>query len=142
MAIGVHDQDAHEGSRLLLRVAMEEGRAGWATAVGDQRVGSSSSRWAVDHAREAQGSVLFDLATSGDAALVGGQRVGELPLVITPGRCDEYARSQASQPFTFRVFFQLGDDPTILPLVLLPTPPQRRQLLRFLDDACGNTTSH
>jgi hypothetical protein len=90
----------------------------------------------------AQGTVLFDLVLDGTPSLEPGQRRGELPLAISPGRCDEHARSQASQPFTFRLNLQLGDDPTPLPVVVRPTREQQRDLLAFLDAACGSTTQH
>lgn len=85
---------------------------------------------------ETQGSVLFDLQANGDRTLSSEEQAGNLPLWIGPGRCDQHARSQASQPFTFRVFLQLGDDPQALPLILMPNRAQQRALLRFLDDAC------
>lgn len=87
---------------------------------------------------ETQGSVLFDLDITGADTLASDQPVGNLPLEVTPGRCDQHARSQASQPFTFRLFLLIGDDPTVLATVLLPDRRQQRSLLRLLDGACAD----
>lgn len=87
---------------------------------------------------DTQGSVLFDLVPHGRSTLAADERSGRLPLRITPGRCDQHARSQASQPFTFRVFLQLGEESQVLPMVLLPDRSQQRSLLRFLDEACDS----
>jgi hypothetical protein len=85
---------------------------------------------------DTQGSVLFDVVPVGRRTVRRAAERDHLPLQITPGRCDEHARSQASQPFTFRVLLRLGDDPQVLPLVLPPDRTQQRSLLRFLDAAC------
>lgn len=85
----------------------------------------------------AQGTVLFDLAVDGTPTLEPGLDGGDLGLLVSPGRCDQHARSQVSQPFTFRYNFRLGDDPALLPVVVKPTPAQQRRLLAFLDDVCG-----
>lgn len=84
-----------------------------------------------------QGTVLFDLELYGAPSLAPEQEFGELPLAVTPGRCDEHARSQASQPFTFRLNLQLDDDPQLLPVVVRPGAAQQRSLLDFLDKACA-----
>lgn len=73
----------------------------------------------------------------GTPSLAPSQPVGQLPLAVTPGRCDEHARSQASQPFTFRLNLQMDDDPQLLPVVVRPHVDQQRLLLAFLDRVCA-----
>jgi hypothetical protein len=97
----------------------------------ERRTGSARVRLV-----DVQGSVLFDLRPSGRTTLDPTQRSGNLPLRISPGRCDQHARSQASQPFAFRLFLRIGADPQVVAMVLTPTRAQQVDLLAFLDDAC------
>jgi hypothetical protein len=73
-----------------------------------------------------QGTVLFDLAAS----------------VVGPGRCDEHARSQASQPYTFRFGLLIGDATVPASVVVLPNRSGRVRLLELLDRACAGITQH
>lgn len=89
------------------------------------------------HLVQTLGSVLFELSAPGSRTLAAGRPSGALPLRITPGRCDEHARSQASQPFLFRLQLRIGADPQRLSLLLEPTKAQQAELLDLLDRACG-----
>jgi hypothetical protein len=89
------------------------------------------------------GTVLFDLTLSEPGQGLGrGQRSAGVPVVVDPGRCDEHARSQASQPFTFRLGLRIGEDPEPVSVIVVPEPPARLRLLAFLDAACGDRTAH
>ena len=88
--------------------------------------------------------VYCESYTSGKGRFDGadGGPCGDLSVVGVPAG-ESFARyspvrrvSQASQPFTFRLFLQLGSDPGSLALVLPPSRQQQRSLLRFLDRAC------
>jgi hypothetical protein len=89
-----------------------------------------------------QGTVLFDLAASGPTTLAPDSRRAELPIVVDPGRCDEHARSQASQPYTFRFGLLIGDATVPASVVVLPNRSGRVRLLEFLDRACAGITQH
>ncbi|WP_141014180.1 hypothetical protein [Nocardioides sambongensis] len=93
---------------------------------------------------EVAGSVLFDLSLPGrgPSALRPDRARARLPVRVDPGRCDEHARSQASQPVTFRVWLRIGRDTENTSAVVLPDAGGRARLLRFLDRACGDTTAH
>lgn len=89
------------------------------------------------------GTVLFDLTLRDPGrGLDRGQERSVVPLVVDPGRCDEHARSQASQPFTFRLGLRLGDDPDPVSVVVVPERADQRRLLAFLDAACAGVTAH
>jgi hypothetical protein len=85
-----------------------------------------------------RGSVLFDLVPGDLRVMDAEQRRARLPIAIDPGRCDQHARSQASQPFTFRVFLRLADDDEPIGVVLEPSRRQQVDLLAFLDEACAS----
>lgn len=86
---------------------------------------------------QVEGSVLFDLTTSGDTVLASGATRAAVPVdVATGGRCDSHARGQSTQTFLFRAFFRLGDADPVGRLVV-PTRRQQARLLAFLDQACG-----
>jgi len=101
---------------------------------------SDSSAVVVDNV---QGTVLFDLSLprSGVGLETAGP-AGVVPLVVDPGRCDEHARSQASQPFAFRVWLRVGDDPDPLSVLAVPDQAAQLRLLKFLDLACAGRTAH
>ncbi len=84
------------------------------------------------------GSVLFDLSLppGGNRALATDVRRAGVPVVVRDGgRCDPHSRGQATQPFSFRAFVGLGEDPVVSRLVV-PSPVVQRRLLHFLDRAC------
>ena len=82
-----------------------------------------------------QGSVLFDLHLAGERTLLPGARRAALPVVVTPGRCDEHARSQSMQTFTFRLWVRVGRRPPAV-VVVSPGRPVQTRWLAFLDRAC------
>lgn len=89
------------------------------------------------------GTVLFDLTLHRPGeGLARGQRRATARLSVDPGRCDEHARSQVSQPFTFRFGLRIGADPVPVSIVVEPDSAARNRLLRFLDAACAGVTSH
>ena len=90
---------------------------------------------------QVQGSVLFAMALPGETTMAGDQHRAAIPVDFSYGRCDEHARSQSTQSFVFRVWLRLGDGEP-LAQVVQPTGGQQRRLLRFLDFACGDITSH
>lgn len=90
---------------------------------------------------QVQGSVLFDLAVPADAVLPADERRTEVPVGLSPGRCDEHARSQSTQTFVWRVWLRMDDGP-LLPLVLEPPRRQHAALLAWLDEACAGYTGH
>ncbi len=51
------------------------------------------------------------------------------------GRCDEHARSQSTQTFTFSVFVHVGSSAQHRE-ILVPPPVLQRQALALLDDVC------
>ena len=82
-----------------------------------------------------QGSVLFDLALAGERTLHRGARRAAVPVDVTPGRCDEHARSQSMQTFTFRLWVRVGRrEPAVI--VVSPGPRVQARWLAFLDRAC------
>lgn len=90
-----------------------------------------------------QGTVLFDLTLARPTrGLAAGQGATRVPVTIGAGRCDEHARSQASQPFTFRLALQIADNSTLTSVVVTPSRPDQRRLLTFLDLACAGRTAH
>ncbi len=91
---------------------------------------------------QVQGSILFDLTPAGSRTLSSDADAAEVGLVADPGRCDEHARSQASQPFAFRVWLRIGDDPELVSVLAVPDRPAQRRLLAFLDAACAGITDH
>jgi hypothetical protein len=105
-----------------------------------RRTSSDSSAVVVD---AVQGTVLFDLTlTEPDVGLEQGGSGGVVPLVVDPGRCDEHARSQATQPFAFRLWLRIGDDPELVSVLAVPDHASQLRLLKFLDLACGDRTAH
>ena len=105
-----------------------------------RRTSSDTSAVLVD---SVQGTVLFDLTLP--RAGVGLDEAATevaVPVVVDPGRCDEHARSQASQPFAFRVWLRIGDDPDLLSVLAVPDRAAQLRLLRFLDLACAGRTQH
>ena len=90
---------------------------------------------------QVQGSVLFDLAVPSDAALSAEEEQVVVPVELSPGRCDEHARSQSTQTFLWRAWLRLGDGP-LLPLVLQPPRRDHERLLAWLDRECGDFTGH
>ncbi|HWI44142.1 MAG TPA: hypothetical protein VNS81_11015 [Nocardioides sp.] len=104
-----------------------------------RRPGASSPRIELT---SVQGTVLFDLATAGATTLDQGARAVRLPVTVDPGRCDEHARSQASQPFTFRFGLLIGDAAVPSSVVVPPDGSGRVRLLAFLDRACAGITQH
>lgn len=90
---------------------------------------------------QVQGSVLFELAVSGDLSLPDDARRTTIALDVSPGRCDEHGRSQSTQTFVFRVWIRL-DDGEPLARVVTPSRGQQTRLLAFLDRACGGLTAH
>jgi hypothetical protein len=90
-----------------------------------------------------QGTVLFDLTLPRPGEGLDEARPSAgVPLVVDPGRCDEHARSQASQPFAFRLWLRIGDEPDPLSVLAVPGRDAQRRLLRFLDLACAGRTAH
>lgn len=82
-----------------------------------------------------QGSVLFDLALAGESTLAGSAERAAVPVWVTPGRCDQHARSQSMQTFTFRLWVRVGDrDPAVI--VVSPGAAAQGRWLAFLDRAC------
>ena len=83
-----------------------------------------------------EGSVLFELGLTGATRLEGDARRAAVPIEVTPGRCDEHGRSQATQTFIFRVWVSVGGGE---PLVrnLVPAKRQQARMLAFLDHVCG-----
>lgn len=87
-----------------------------------------------------QGSVLYELTTSGADALTAGSARLRVPVAVTPGRCDEHGRSQSTQTWGWRVWVSLaGGEPRAV--LVPPRPPQRTVLLGFLDRACEGLTT-
>ena len=129
--------------RLRRAVVISYGALGRAANVGGEPVLETHLRVRRRHGSEpvrllgAQGSVLFDLRSTGRREVAPDDVRARLPLAIDPGRCDQHARSQASQPFTFRLFLRLGEEGDQLATVLVPDREQRRELLAFLDRACS-----
>ena len=109
-----------------------------ATLVLTRKDGASMSRIEV---ASVLGTVLFDLSAD-QGVLEEDERRADLPIVVDPGRCDEHARSQASQPFTFRVGLLIDDAVAPATGVLMPKAREQRRLLRFLDLACAGRTQH
>lgn len=89
-----------------------------------------------------QGTVLFDLTAGAATTLDETSRAARLPVTVDPGRCDEHARSQASQPFTFRFGLLIGDASVPSSVVVPPDGTGRARLLAFLDRACAGITQH
>lgn len=90
---------------------------------------------------QVQGSVLFELAVPRSARLAAHERRARVPVRMSPGRCDEHARSQSSQTFVWRVWLRVGRGP-LLPLVLEPRRRDHAALLAWLDRACAGHTGH
>lgn len=90
---------------------------------------------------QAQGSVLFELdvpATSIDS----GEPTVRVPVDVSPGRCDEHGRSQATQPFTWRVWLSI-DGGELQAVIVAPRQGEQQEgLLAWLDRACGGYTGH
>lgn len=90
---------------------------------------------------QVRGSVLFELALAGSARLPADRRRTSVPIAISPGRCDEHARSQSTQTFVWRIWLRVGGG-RALPLVLEPPRGRRAALLAWLDRACAGHTGH
>lgn len=89
---------------------------------------------------QAQGSVLFELDVPSTAIGPGSPKV-RIPVDVSPGRCDEHGRSQATQPFTWRVWISLdGGEPQAV--IVAPRGREQEVLLDWLDRACGDFTAH
>lgn len=87
---------------------------------------------------QVEGSVLFDLKTTGGTTLPSGAISSTVPITVgTGGRCDPHSLGQSTQTFLFRAFFRLGDSEPVGRLVV-PTRRQQNRLLAFLDAACGS----
>ena len=95
--------------------------------------GKETEAVAVD---QVQGSVLFDLRTTGGTILPEDDSQVSLPLDVSPGRCDQHGRSQSTQTFVWRVWVRLAGGEPLAELVE-PTRRQQVRLLAFLDHACG-----
>ncbi len=91
---------------------------------------------------QVQGSILFDLRPEGARVLAPTADATRVGLVVDPGRCDEHARSQASQPFAFRLWLRIGDEPDLVSVLAVPDRSAQRRLLAFLDAACAGVTQH
>lgn len=90
---------------------------------------------------QVQGSVLFELGVPPGPALDADDRRVTVPVEVSPGRCDEHARSQSTQTFVWRVWLRVGHGP-LLPLVLEPPRRDHAALLAWLDRACDGYTGH
>lgn len=90
---------------------------------------------------QVQGSVLFELSLAGRARLPARRQRAVVPIAVTPGRCDEHARSQSTQTFTWRVWLRIGRS-RVLPVVLEPRRRDHARLLAWLDRACAGHTGH
>lgn len=82
------------------------------------------------------GSLLFDLHKAGSGVLTEGADQVDVPVRVSPGRCDEHGRSQVTQTFVFRVWVSVaGSEPLVRNLV--PTKRQQARMLAFIEHACG-----
>ncbi len=91
---------------------------------------------------QTHGSVLFTLATPAGRELAPYRRRVRLRLDVIPGRCDEHARSQATQTNVWTIRVRIGATRRVMPLVLLVPERQLETLLAFLDRACSGITAH
>jgi hypothetical protein len=83
-----------------------------------------------------KGSVLFDVRLSGADALPANTSRSSLAVEVRRGRCDQHGRSQSTQTFVWRIFVEIGDEPSVA-RVVPPDPTQQARLLGFLDHACA-----
>jgi hypothetical protein len=84
------------------------------------------------------GNVLFTVRTPTTqpvAVLAPQQSHAQVPVQITPARCDPHALAESKMRFTFSLFVRLGDaEEVFTPLTV--DGPARQALLRLLDDVC------
>ncbi|MGH3365625.1 MAG: hypothetical protein ACRDOY_00265, partial [Nocardioidaceae bacterium] len=71
------------------------------------------------------GSVLYNLKTTGTAHIPARRGVSRIPLAILPGnRCDVHAIGQATVPYDFSLILRIGDRP-VLKAIRPPLPIQK-----------------
>ncbi|MEZ0071772.1 hypothetical protein [Planotetraspora sp. GP83] len=89
------------------------------------------------------GTTHYDLKpASGErrpvAVIPGPSTTWEIPVVVTPSRCDPHAMGEAKQAFLFPVWASVGGAQTYR-VIVVPDEPSQRLFQSFATAACGLT---
>lgn len=116
------------------RVSGRGGDAAFVGSIDVERTGSPDARLTVPNL---EGSILFDLTAGRPRVLRPGQERLDIPVRLTPFRCDPHARGETTQAFLFRLDIAIDDAPSHRISLTGDDPRWQVRAMDYLDDACG-----